>query len=57
VRMTNALNKDYSTAGFLTQNAYNPNGTLRTNPNDWSNENAVAPGAPREVWGGFRARF
>jgi len=56
-RMTNALNKDYYTAGFLTQNVYNPNGTFRANPNDWTNENAVVPGAPREVWGGVRARF
>jgi outer membrane receptor protein involved in Fe transport len=56
-RMTNALNKDYYTAGFLTQNVYNPNGTFRANPNEWTNENAVVPGAPREVWGGVRARF
>jgi iron complex outermembrane recepter protein len=56
-RVTNALNKDYYTAGFLTQNVYNPNGTFRTNPNDWTNENAVVPGAPREVWGGVRVKF
>ena len=56
-RMTNALNKDYYTAGFLTQNVYNPNGVFRTNPNDWTNENAVVPGAPREIWGGLRVRF
>jgi outer membrane receptor protein involved in Fe transport len=56
-RVSNVLNKDYYTAGFLTQNVYNPNGTFRANPNDWTNENAVVPGAPREVWGGLRARF
>jgi outer membrane receptor protein involved in Fe transport len=56
-RVTNVLDKDYYTAGFLTDNVYNPNGTFRTNPNDWTNENAIVPGAPREVWGGFRARF
>jgi outer membrane receptor protein involved in Fe transport len=56
-RMTNVLNKDYYTAGFLTQNVYNPNGTFRANPNDWTNENAVVPGAPREIWGGVRVRF
>jgi outer membrane receptor protein involved in Fe transport len=56
-RLTNVLNKDYYTAGFLTNNVYNPNGTLRTNPNDWTNENDVVPGAPREVWGGVRLRF
>jgi outer membrane receptor protein involved in Fe transport len=57
VRMTNALDKNYYTAGFLTQNVYNPNGTFRANPNDWTNENAVVPGAPREIWGGVRLKF
>ncbi|MFZ1870529.1 MAG: TonB-dependent receptor [Steroidobacteraceae bacterium] len=56
-RISNALNRDYYTAGFLTQSVYTPNGTLETNPNNWSNENAVTPGAPREVWGGVRLRF
>jgi outer membrane receptor protein involved in Fe transport len=56
-RMTNALNKDYYTAGFLTQNVYNPNGAFRANPDDWTNENAVVPGAPREIWGGVRLKF
>jgi outer membrane receptor protein involved in Fe transport len=56
-RLTNALNKSYYTAGFLTQNAFNPNGTLRADTNEWTNEDAVVPGAPREVWGGVRATF
>jgi outer membrane receptor protein involved in Fe transport len=56
-RMSNALNRYYYTAGFLTQNVYYPNGTLNTNPNNWTNENAVVPGAPREIWGGVRVRF
>jgi outer membrane receptor protein involved in Fe transport len=53
-RIVNALNKDYYTAGFLTQDAYNPNGTFRANPNDWTNENGVIPGAPRAIWAGVR---
>jgi outer membrane receptor protein involved in Fe transport len=53
-RMTNALNKDYYTAGFLTQDAYNPNGTFRTNADDWTNENGVIPGSPRAIWAGVR---
>jgi outer membrane receptor protein involved in Fe transport len=56
-RISNALNRDYYTAGFLTQNVYTPNGALQTNQNDWTNENAVTPAAPREVWGGVRLRF
>ncbi|MGH3636332.1 MAG: TonB-dependent receptor, partial [Mycobacterium sp.] len=56
-RMTNALNRDYYTAGFLTQNVYTPNGTFMTDPDEWINENNVVPGAPREIWGGVRVRF
>jgi outer membrane receptor protein involved in Fe transport len=56
-RMTNALNKDYSTAGFLTQNVYTPNGTFMPDPDDWTNENNVVPSAPRTIWGGVRVRF
>ncbi|MGA7537572.1 MAG: TonB-dependent receptor [Steroidobacteraceae bacterium] len=54
VRLDNALNRRYYTAGFLTQDAYDPNGTLRTNPNDWTNDNGVVPGAPRGIWLGVR---
>ena len=53
-RIVNALNKDYYSAGFLTSDAYNPNGSLRLNPNDWTNENGVVPGAPRGIWAGVR---
>jgi len=56
-RMTNALNRNYSTAGFLTQDVYTPNGTFMPDPDDWINENNVVPSAPREVWGGVRVRF
>jgi outer membrane receptor protein involved in Fe transport len=56
-RLVNALNKQYYTAGFLTQDAYEPNGMLRANPQDWTNENGVIPGAPRGIWAGVRARF
>jgi outer membrane receptor protein involved in Fe transport len=56
-RIVNVLNVDYATGGFLTSNSFNPNGTLRYNPNDWTNENAVSPGAPRGIWAGARVRF
>ena len=56
-RVVNVLNVNYATGGFLTSNAFNPNGTLRTNPNDWSNENAVSPGAPRGIWAGVRVNL
>jgi outer membrane receptor protein involved in Fe transport len=56
-RLVNVLNKEYSTAGFLTTNAFNPNGSFRANPDDWTNENAVSPGQPRAIWAGVRIRF
>ncbi|MGH8202558.1 MAG: TonB-dependent receptor [Steroidobacteraceae bacterium] len=56
-RMTNALDRDYATAGFLTQNVYTLNGTFKSDPDDWTNENNVVPGAPRTIWGGVRVKF
>jgi outer membrane receptor protein involved in Fe transport len=56
-RMTNVLNRNYDTAGFLTQSVYTPNGTFIANPDDWTNENNVVPSAPREIWGGVRVTF
>ncbi len=56
-RVVNLLNVNYATGGFLTANVFNPNGTLRLDPNDFTNENAVSPGAPRGIWGGVRVRF
>jgi iron complex outermembrane receptor protein len=56
-RVANVLNREYATAGFLTSNSFNPNGTFRPNPNDWTNENAVSPAAPRAIWAGVRINF
>jgi outer membrane receptor protein involved in Fe transport len=56
-RLVNLANKQYVTAGFLTSNSFNPNGSFRSNPNDWTNENAVSPAQPRAVWVGIRVRW
>lgn len=56
-RLDNLFDKRYATAGFLTSNAFNPNGSFIANPSNWSNENAVSPGAPRAIWGGVRVRL
>jgi outer membrane receptor protein involved in Fe transport len=56
-RVANVLNREYATAGFLTSNSFNANGTFRPNPNDWTNENAVSPAAPRAIWAGVRINF
>jgi outer membrane receptor protein involved in Fe transport len=56
-RLTNLFDKQYSTAGFLTSSSFNPNGSFIQDPNNWPNENAVAPGAPRAIWVGMRVRW
>jgi outer membrane receptor protein involved in Fe transport len=56
-RVVNLANKEYVTAGFLTSNAFNPNGSFRPDPADWTNENAVSPGQPRAIWAGVRIRW
>ena len=56
-RLVNVLDKEYSTAGFLTTNSFNPNGSFRRSRTDWTHENAVSPAQPRAVWAGLRVRF
>ncbi len=56
-RLVNAFDKQYATAGFLTSNTFNPNGTFRPNPGDYTNENAVAPATPRAIWAGVRVHL
>jgi outer membrane receptor protein involved in Fe transport len=56
-RVVNLADKEYATAGFLTSNAFNPNGSFRPDPADWTNENAVSPGQPRAIWAGVRIRW
>lgn len=56
-RISNLLNRQYATAGFLTSNTFNPNGTFRFNPDDWTNENAISPSAPIGIWAGLRLQL
>ena len=56
-RLVNVLDKEYATAGFLTTNSFNADGSFRLNRNDWTHENAVSPAQPRAVWAGVRVRF
>ena len=56
-RCANLFNRRYMTAGFLSKNTFNPDGTYRFNPDDWTHEDAVAPGAPFGVWVGVRLLF
>jgi outer membrane receptor protein involved in Fe transport len=56
-RLVNLFDKEYATGGFLTNNSFNPNGSFRANPDEWTNENAVSPGQPRAIWAGVRVNF
>ena len=56
-RVVNLFDRKYSTAGFLTSNAFNPNGSFRPNPADWTNEDAVSPAQPLGIWAGLRLRL
>ena len=57
VRVNNVFDKRYATAGFLTSNSFNPNGSFRADPDDWTNENGVSPAAPRAAWAGLRLHW
>jgi outer membrane receptor protein involved in Fe transport len=56
-RLINLFDKQYATAGFLTSSSFNPNGSFIPNPNNWPNENAVSPAAPRAIWVGMRVQW
>jgi outer membrane receptor protein involved in Fe transport len=56
-RVNNVLDRKYATTGFLTSNAFAPNGSFRADPNDWTNENSVSPAAPLAAWIGIRLHW
>ena len=56
-RLINLFDKRYATAGFLTSSSFNPNGSFIPNPNNWPNENAISPAAPRAIWAGLRVQW
>jgi outer membrane receptor protein involved in Fe transport len=56
-RLTNLFDRHYATAGFLTSNSFNPDGSFIPDPANWSNENAVSPAAPLGIWAGLRLRL
>lgn len=57
LRIANLFDRDYATSGLLSQNVFNPDGSFRSNPDDWTTENAVSPAAPRAVWIGLRLQL
>jgi len=56
-RIDNLFDRHYATAGFLSTNVFTPNGTFKPDPDDWTNENDVSPGAPFGVWAGIRLHW
>ena len=53
-RLLNLFDREYATAGFLTSDSFNPNGSFIRNPANWPNENAISPAQPRALWAGVR---
>ncbi len=56
-RVTNLFGREYATAGFLTSNAFNPDGSFIADPSNWTNENALSPAQPRAMWAGVRLQL
>ena len=56
-RLVNLFDRRYATAGFLTRNAFEPDGSFIANPADWSNEDAISPAQPPAIWAGARLRW
>jgi outer membrane receptor protein involved in Fe transport len=56
-RLTNLFDRHYATAGFLSDNVFTPSGVFRSDPDDWTNENDVSPGAPLGIWAGVRLHW
>ena len=54
VKVDNVFNRRYATSGFLTSNALNNDGSFRSNPDDWRNENLVSPAQPFGIFVGVR---
>jgi outer membrane receptor protein involved in Fe transport len=57
VRLVNLFDREYSTAGFLTRNAFTARGSFIADPANWTNENALSPAEPRALWAGVRIRL
>jgi outer membrane receptor protein involved in Fe transport len=55
-KVSNVLNRQYDSSGQLGENAFDPHGNLLP-PDQWRQEQFVAPGAPRAAWIGVRYTF
>lgn len=56
-RIANLFDHRYATAGALAENPFTGAGQYQANPDDWRNEQFVAPSAPRAAWVGLRYRW
>jgi outer membrane receptor for ferric coprogen and ferric-rhodotorulic acid len=57
LKLDNLFDRHYATAGFLTTNSVNNDGTFRPDSADWSNENLVSPAQPIALFAGVQVRF
>jgi outer membrane receptor protein involved in Fe transport len=55
-KINNVLDRRYDTGGMLGENAFDPGGNLQ-HPDDWRDEQFVAPAAPRSMSLALRWRF
>jgi iron complex outermembrane recepter protein len=53
-KVSNALNKDYASAGQLARSGFDAQGRFIADADDWRREQFVGPGAPRAGWIGLR---
>ena len=56
-RVDNLLDRDYATAGALAENPFDASGAFLTDTESWTDEQFVAPGAPRAAFVGVRYRW
>lgn len=56
-KVSNVFDRHYATAAALAVNSFDANGKFLTNPDDWSDETFISPGAPRAGWIGIRYRW
>jgi outer membrane receptor protein involved in Fe transport len=55
-RIINLFDKHYATSGFLSDSGFNPDGSFRQD-GEQTNEDMIAPAAPRAGWLGVRVSF
>lgn len=56
-KVSNLFDRKYFTGGALAENPFDASNQFQADPDDWTREAFLAPGAPRAGWVGVRYRF